>query len=274
MNAEDTPFSVLMSLYNKESASNLEECFRSLKIQTLLANEIIVVIDGEINSDLQDVLNRWEFKLPLKIFPLQRNVGLGNALNIGLKKCSFEIVLRMDTDDICYPNRFEIQIEYLISHPEVTVLGTAINEFDKDGLTGQRSAITGHENIIAYSKKRNPINHMTVAFRKSKIIEAGGYQHHQYMEDYNLWLRLISMNQKFENITEPLVYARVGDGMLARRKGIDYVKSEYSLWKLKRALGIDSGYSAFGIFILRVTPRLMPIKILSIIYKKLRVRVA
>lgn len=274
MSAEDASFSVLMSLYNKESASNLEACFDSLRLQTLLANEIILVIDGEINIELQDVLNRWKTKLPLKIYPLQKNVGLGNALNIGLKKCTFEVVLRMDTDDICCPNRFEVQIKYLISHPDVTVLGTAINEFDKDGVTGQRFAITGNDNIIAYSKKRNPINHMTVAFRKSKIIEAGGYQHHQFMEDYNLWLRLISMNQKFENITEPLVYARVGEGMLERRKGVDYIKSEYRLWKLKRLLGIDSGYSAFGIFILRVIPRLMPINILSVIYKTLRVKVA
>lgn len=273
MSVDGKLFSVLMSLYNKESPYNLEECLDSLSKQTLPASEIFLVIDGEINNNLQRVLEKWKFKLPLKIHPIKQNVGLGTALNIGLNQCSNEIIFRMDTDDICDPIRFEQQYNYLLKHPELAVLGTAINEFDNNGITGKRFTVSGHDNIVAFSRKRNPINHMTVVFRKSIIIDAGGYQHHLFMEDYNLWLRLISKNERFENLSDSLVFARVGKGMLERRKGIEYIKSEYQLWNLKRNLNIDSGLPAFLVFIIRVIPRVMPRKILSFMYMMLRKQV-
>lgn len=273
MKSESEYFSVLMSLYNKETSENLEECLESLYKQTLHANEIVIVIDGPINEGLTKVLKKWTSELPLKIHPISNNVGLGKALNIGLEQCSNDIIFRMDTDDICYPMRFEIQYSYFRKHPDLTVLGTAINEFDECGISGERFTVSGHENIVAFSRKRNPMNHMTVVFRKSKVIDAGGFQHHLFMEDYNLWLRLISRQERFDNISKPLVLARVGKGMLERRKGTQYIKSEYQLWKLKQKLKIDSGISAFFVFITRVIPRMLPTIMLSTIYKILRLQV-
>ncbi|MDP1086604.1 amylovoran biosynthesis protein AmsE, partial [Klebsiella pneumoniae] len=68
-----------------------------------------------------------------------------------------------------------------------------------------------HEDIVKFAQKRSPFNHMTVAYKKSVIDKVGGYQHHLYMEDYNLWLRVIGAGYKVGNHPNVLLYARVGN---------------------------------------------------------------
>lgn len=265
-----TNFSVLMSLYNNEKSSYLDDCFNSLFVQTLLPTEIVLVLDGPINDSLMRVIDKWKERLPIKIFPIAINVGLGNALNYGLSKCCNDLICRMDTDDICNAERFEKQIDYLIKHQNICVLGSAIREFNKENNESIRFSKVGHCNIVQYAKKRNPLNHMSVAFRKKHILAVGGYHHHLYMEDYNLWLRLIAAGYELDNLEEPLVNARVGEEMISRRKGWRYIRSEFKLYCLKKQLGIDSGVSAFSTLLLRTIPRVLPQYILSKIYTVLR----
>ncbi|MGQ7807084.1 glycosyltransferase [Hafnia alvei] len=265
-------FSVLMSLYAKENINSLNECFKSLSEQSLLADEIICVYDGAISKELDDIVVLWSHVLNIKIIKLENNVGLGQALNEGLKYCSYDIIARMDTDDICCYNRFEMQIKKMIMDPKISVLGTDIIEFDNDlvNVTGHRRVPKSYHDIISYSRIKNPFNHMTVVFRKKDILNVGGYQHHPYMEDYNLWLRVISAGLVVENLPEVLVYARVGKGMLKRRSGLSYIKSEYELAKLKVNLNVQSIPSALTYFFLRSLPRLLPLSVLSYIYKSNR----
>ncbi|WP_260863433.1 glycosyltransferase [Citrobacter sp. Marseille-Q6884] len=263
-------FSVLISLYNNEKSSYLDDCFNSLFIQTLPASEIVLVLDGPISKNLMTVVEKWKGKLPLKIFPITVNVGLGKALNYGLNKCCNDIVCRMDTDDICIPERFEKQINYLVKHPDLCALGSAIQEFNGKDKGKIRFSKAGHNNIVNYAKRRNPLNHMTVVFRKKYVLDVGGYLHHLYMEDYNLWLRLISAGYELDNLEEPLVNARVGEGMIKRRKGWRYIQSEYKLYMLKKQLGIDLGISAFSVLLIRASPRILPQCILSKLYFFLR----
>ena len=122
MNSFDE-FNVLLSLYKNESPDNLDACFQSISTQSLKRFKIILVIDGPISSELNEVVGKWKSLLPIKIINLERNVGLGNALNIGLKYCSCDYVFRMDTDDICHPDRFSIQFSYLRKHPDIDLLG-------------------------------------------------------------------------------------------------------------------------------------------------------
>lgn len=111
---------------------------------------------------------------------------------------------------------------------------------------------------------------MTVAYRKSAVLAAGGYQHHLYMEDYNLWLRMLAQGTKVANMSESLVLVRAGDEMYRRRRGGVYVKSEWQLARLKIRLKIQSAVSAYACFILRSAPRLLPSRFLAWIYKFLR----
>lgn len=264
-------FSLLMSLYIKESPEYLNDCFNSVFCnQTIKPKEIVLVLDGPITEDLSNIINFWSKKIKsiLKVIKLEQNVGLGNALNIGLRNCSNEWVFRMDTDDICKPDRFEKQLAFIESNPDVVLFGGQVLEFENEPNDFQvlKSVPTTNEEIRLFSQKRCPFNHMTVAYKKSIILELGGYQHHLFMEDYNLWLRVIGAGYKVANLADTVLYARVGNGMYARRKGLEYIKSEKQLLNLKKDLKLQNPLYANMLFLIRSMFRLMPSALLVKIY--------
>ncbi|WP_180177235.1 glycosyltransferase [Acinetobacter sp. YH12039] len=267
-------FSVLLSLYHKENLLALEQCFQSIwKDQTIQPNEIILVLDGPIGEELSQCVKKWQQIIgkPLNVIPLSQNVGLGKALNKGLEHCSNEWVFRMDTDDICKPDRFEKQIQFIRHNPNVVLFGGQILEFDQtpDDSAVIKSVPTTHDDIKEFAQKRCPFNHMTVAYKKSVITELGGYQHHLFMEDYNLWLRVIGKGYEVANLSDIILYARVGNGMHARRKGLEYIKSEKQLLKLKKDLKLQRPIHANILFLIRSTFRLLPSSLLGKIYNSL-----
>ncbi|ENL8515905.1 glycosyltransferase [Providencia rettgeri] len=265
-------FSVLLSLYDKENPTFLNECLQSLQDQTLHSEQIVIIFDGYINPSLEAVVNSFQSKLPIEIIKLKKNVGLGMALNEGLKHCKFDLVARMDTDDVCMRNRFEKQINYMHNNPKVAITGSAIDEYDETlkNCLFTRKTKSQHLDIMNYAKYRSPFNHMTVVFRKSVVLKAGGYLHHLFMEDYNLWLRILAIGSISYNFDESLVIARTGISMIKRRKGKQYIKSELKLARLKYQLSFNGMFSSIIIFLLRVSPRLLPSTALLKIYKILR----
>ena len=264
-------FSILLSLYHKEKVEYLEKCFESIwDQQTLKPNEIVLVLDGPIGEGLTKSVEHWQQKLGniLKIVTLAENVGLGKALNEGLKHCTNEWVFRMDTDDICTPDRFSKQVAFIKENPDGVLFGGQILEFDNtphDSAVIKTVPVT-HEDIKKFAKKRCPFNHMTVAYKRSVIQELGGYQHHLFMEDYNLWLRVIGAGYKVANLPDVILYARVGNGMHARRKGLEYIKSEKKLLDLKKELKLQHPIHANMLFLIRSMFRLLPSTMLGKIY--------
>ncbi|AOQ00564.1 amylovoran biosynthesis protein AmsE [Enterobacter hormaechei subsp. hoffmannii] len=267
-----TDFSVLMSIYSREKVEYLRSCLDSLAKQTSPANEIIIVIDGPISDKLNNEIAMWSEKLPIKTVNIKENVGLGSALNIGLQYCSNDLVARMDTDDICEQNRFSLQLSKFNENVNLQLLGGAIEEYDESMtiVKGIRKTPENYADILAFAKKRNPFNHMTVMFKKSIIQEVGGYQHHLFMEDYNLWLRVLASGRIVQNLSDVLVKVRGGDGMIKRRKGTAYIKSEIQLFHLKNKLKIVRWYNGLITLALRVFVRLLPLSILRDIYSYMR----
>ncbi|ENO2071127.1 TPA: glycosyltransferase [Escherichia coli] len=265
-------FSVLLSLYYKESALFLHDCLESIASNTCAPDQIVIVFDGYISDDLLHVVNEFSSRLPIDIVRLSNNVGLGKALNHGLQYCRNELIFRMDTDDICLPERFALQLSYMKSHPEVVLLGSAIEEFDNTMKIrqGKRFSVIYHEDIKKFAKKRNPFNHMTVVFRKSVIEKLSGYQHHYLMEDYNLWLRILAADYRTHNLSEVLVNVRAGRNMLCRRKGYSYIKSEILLAKLKYELQLDNLTGVIYTGVIRIIPRILPVSLLKLVYNILR----
>lgn len=212
-------FSVLMSVYSREKPQYLRMAFDSIFNQSLMATEVVLVEDGKLTIELDNVISEYENKYSnLKVLRYECNRGLGKALNDGLAQCSYDLVLRMDTDDICRKDRFEIQINYMTEHPEIDVLGTNIFEFKDNINENMRIKKMPQGSIInSYILKRNPLNHMTVCFRKKAVLECGGYKELLYLEDYYLWVRMFLANKKIENINDELVYARIGNGFEKRR---------------------------------------------------------
>ncbi len=264
-------FSVLLSLYKKEHSLYLKQCLDSLFSQTLLPTEIILVKDGPLTEDLNTVVEDYEkdFSI-LKIIPLEKNVGLGRALNEGLKHCSYNLIARMDTDDIAKPYRFQKQIEVFQKHPEIDVCGAWIEEFqgNTDNVTSIRKLPKLHNDILEYTKIRNPINHPVVMFRKSAVLDAGGYQHFPLFEDYYLWVRMLKNGAKFYNIQESLLYFRTSPDMFKRRGGWKYAMNEYRFQKTMFNMNIIS-YKQFILNVMARFPvRIAPNQLRSWLYKK------
>lgn len=264
-------FSVLLSIYHKETPTFLNQCFTSIwDEQALKPTEIVLVKDGELTTELEQVISAWQEKMGsvLNIVALEQNVGLGKALNAGLVQCSYDWVFRMDTDDICVRERFQKQMDFIQKNSDIVLFGGQVLEFDENQEQADTLKSVPVENyqIKQFSQKRNPFNHMTVAYKKDIILKLGGYQHHLFMEDYNLWLRVIGAGYKVANLSDVLVYVRVGNGMHARRRGWQYIQSEKQLLDLKLKLKIQPIIPTVILFLARSFTRLLPASLLQIIY--------
>lgn len=229
-------FSVLMSVYKNDNPEYLIQAINSITLEQIVKpNEIIIVVDGLIPIELEEVLEQYKEKCDyLKTVYLKENRGLGEALKVGLEHCTYNIVARMDSDDISVPNRFEKQIREFEKNNEIDIVGGQIYEFidNKENIICSREVPLENKKIYKYAKKRCPFNHVTVMFKKDKILNCGGYLSWYNNEDYYLWIRMMENKAKFKNIPEFLVYVRVGDAMYQRRGGIKYFKSEYRIAKI------------------------------------------
>lgn len=205
-------FSVLLSTFYKDSPEYLSLALESLVNQALPAAEVVFVEDGPLTKDLYTVLESYQMKLPLVRVPLKENKGLGFALNIGLEKCSYDIVIRMDADDICYRDRFKLQYEYLSNNPDVDILGGWAHDIDPQGnIISERKYPTSHDDIYRLMWT-NPLIHPAVAFRKSKILSIGSYDPAVVRrQDYDLWIRAAVHGLRIENLPHFLIKYRFTD---------------------------------------------------------------
>ena len=265
-------FSVLMSVYYKESPKFLYEALESILTQTVMPSEIVCIKDGLLTEGLEAVLNEFSTKYEdmFKFIGFDENKGLGYALRIGVEECSYEIIARMDTDDIARKDRFEKQLN-IINEQNVDIVGSNILEFDGniDNIISRRDVPSTFEAIKEYAKKRNPFNHMTVMYKKAAVLKAGNYKEFLWFEDYNLWIRMIVSGAKMYNINEALVYARTGTAMFERRGGLKYVKKEYSMQKDMQRLKFISKYRFVINVLERAVIRVIPNKLRKLVYMKL-----
>lgn len=266
-------FSVLMPVYIKENPKYLQESLESVLNQTYAANEIVLVKDGALTNELDSIIEKYKLEnnKSFKVIEIEENVGLGKALNIGLKHCSNEIVARMDSDDICVKDRFEKQIKVFENNEDVHLVGSYISEFttDKEVIENIRTVPINYEEIIKYSKRRNPLNHMTVMYKRDAVLDSGNYQESYLTEDYNLWVRMLAKGYKAINIPESLVMARCNKDTYKRRGGIRYIKSEYSLQRKFLKMKYINFYEFVRNLIIRTTVRIMPNLIREKIYNSL-----
>ncbi len=264
-------FSVLMSVYKKEKPEYLKFALDSVIKQTLAPTEIVLVKDGPLTDSLNEVIKDYQTKHSFfKVIELKKNVGLGKSLNEGMRHCSFDFVARMDTDDCCEQKRFEKQFSVLTKKPELDVIGSCIHEYDEDlnNIMSTRSVPETDSEIKNYMKKRNPLNHVSIIYRRDKVLAAGGYIDCPYFEDYYLWCRMAKNGCIFYNIQEPLVKVRAGAGMIKRRGGFSYIKKaiyfEKEILKL-RTIGLPRFfYNSF----VRMVVALFPSNLRQIFYLK------
>lgn len=268
-------FSVLMSIYNKECPHRLKESLDSIVNQSVLPNEIVIVKDGPLNENLEQVLNLFQNhnRTLFKIVSLDKNYGLGYALSKGLENCSNDIVARMDSDDICALNRFERQLQVMVEG-DFDIIGTNIQEFDKfpgDQRTYRRLPEI-EKDIVSFSRFRNPFNHPTVMFRKKIAIDAGNYSaNYMFFEDWHLFVRMIRNGSKVYNIQEILLFFRVSDRLdvIKRRSGFKYLCYEYKFSKFLLFSKHINIIQWFFYLITKLPMRLLPPSLLKWVYYKI-----
>ena len=272
MESNDIKFSVLMSVYFKESPSYLEAALSSVFTQTVMPDEVVLVEDGPLTSELDETINKFENEYPniLKVVKFETNRGLGQALHDGLLECSNEIVFRMDTDDIAHKDRFEKQFK-IFKEKNVDAVGSNITEYDETMTTETSKRVVPEldKDIKTMAKARNPINHMTIGFKKQSVIESGNYLDMMYFEDYYLWVRMMSKGYKFYNIQEELIDVRGGNDMIKRRGGKKYIKPIINFEKAILKLGYISKFEFFKNVIQRVIVSLIPNSFRFFVYKKI-----
>lgn len=264
--AEQKKYSVLMSLYKKENPEYLRIAIDSMLNQTVAPDEIVLVEDGPLTDELYAVLDDYPMLHRVKN---EINLGLGLALNVGLKKCRNELVARMDTDDCSKPERCEKQLQRFLEKPYLAIVGSHIDEFigDTSNVISQRIVPTTSEEIYKFAKKRSAFNHPAVMYSKTAVLENNGYVDLKRNQDVDLFGRMQFKGYKAENIDEALLWFRSSDELAKRRKSWQntwsYIATIRKFWKM--------GYSSFTDYaivgIAQTGMYLMPIKLQNYIYK-------
>lgn len=220
-------FSVLLPVYYADNPLHFDLSIKSIFSSTVIPSELVIVEDGPLPSSLNVVVKKYCRLYPdfIKLVKLDKNKGLGEALNCGVRACSQGLIARMDADDICQKDRFEKQLEVFEKDKNIAIVGSNIDEYDDDmvNLIGYRIVPEKNDDIKKFLRKRNPFNHMSVMFRKNAVMMVGGYLPMDGFEDYYLWCRLLKEYDGY-NIQESLVKVRGGDSMYKRRGGKSYAK--------------------------------------------------
>lgn len=265
--AKSQKYSVLMSLYKKEKPEYLRLAIDSMINQTVPPDEIVIVEDGPLTDELYAVLDEYPILHRVKN---ETNLGLGLALNVGLKKCKNELVARMDTDDCSKPERCEKQLLRFSEKPYLAIVGSHIDEFvgDVSNVISQRVVPTTTKEIYDYAKRRSAFNHPAVMYSKTAVLDAGGYADLKRNQDVDLFGRMQFLGYKAENIDEALLWFRSSDELAKRRKSWQntwsYIATIRKFWKMGYSSFVD--YAMVGIA--QTGMYLMPVKLQNFVYRK------
>ncbi len=249
-------FSVSICVYDGDDAQNFDTALASIFSQTAVPDEVVLVVDGPVNSRICSVIDKYESRFEtLKVVRLPENQGHGNARRAGLDNCTHDLIAVMDADDICLSDRFEKQLDTFKNHPDLDIVGGNITEFieNPENIVGKRIVPESDAEIKKYLKTRCPMNLVTVMFRKASVEAVGGFIDWYCEEDYYLWARMMLSGQKFANISDILVNVRVGEDMYRRRGGIKYFKSEAKFQKYL----LDNRIISFSTYFVNVVKRVI-----------------
>lgn len=268
--------SVLISVYYKEKPEYLQEALESILNQTYMPSQIVIIKDGEVTQELENVLNIYKEKFYnlIDIYKLEEHLGLGEALKFGVNKCKYEYIARMDSDDMAVKDRFEKQVEYLKENPQVDILGGYIEEYDEElkKLIDIRKIPLSNKEIRKKLKIISPFNHGTVIFKKQKVLEAGNYNN-CIMEDYDLWARMILKNAQTANLAKVLIKSRTGKTMYRKRSTKKYIQGIYqierNLLNYKIINKVEYFYNVITRILIAKTPISMKIWIYPHIIRKI-----
>jgi glycosyltransferase involved in cell wall biosynthesis len=250
-----------MAVYNKENPEYLRQSFDSILNQTLPAKELVLVCDGPLTASLDALIDAYagRHKDFFRVIRLKEHAGLGPALREGLIHCGYEYIARMDSDDISRPDRCEKQLACMQERRLDLCSGT-IAEFtdNPEAIFARRVLPVQHEALVRFARRRSPMNHPCVMFRRSKVMDAGNYRNMFQFEDYDLWIRMIQQGARLGNLPETLLYVRIGQRMYRRRGGFNYAKAIACFWQTVYRQGFINLFEFFLVITSRIAVSLFP----------------
>lgn len=241
----------------------------SLLAQTHPAAEVVIVSDGPVSAAVEEVVSTFSDAYPrltpahsaVTLVQLPQNQGAAYAFQAGVEQAHHDVIARLDSDDAAAPERFAVQFSTLVASPQITALGTALMEVHNSAITtlpaprweevtrasmdawhnlpqSLRTLPRTHDQLRRYVAINSPLNHPSVMVRKAPVLEVGGYVPAgqtpvPFMEDYDLWARLLAAGRVLHNLEEPLTFFRTSDAMFERRTGQHMLAAE---WQLQRNL--------------------------------------
>jgi glycosyltransferase involved in cell wall biosynthesis len=253
--------SLLLPVWAGDRPEFLADAFRSsVDEQTRRPDQVVIVRDGPVPAALTERIAELAAAspVPVDVVELEQNVGLGPALDAGLAACRYDVVARMDADDISLPHRFAVQLPVIESGADV--VGAGLVEFadDPEEIGALRAVPTDPDEIRSRARFATPFHHPTVVYRRTLVMDVGGYTDFAKMEDYLLWAKLILAGARVANVAEPLVKYRVGAGAYARRGGLALLRAELGLQRRFRALGFTTRAQWARNLVVRGGYRLVP----------------
>lgn len=265
-------YSVLMTVYKKDNPEYFKKSILSILNQSKLTNDFVIVKDGPITSELQKIICFFVKEYPglINEVNLKKNLGLGLALNEGLKVCKNDIVARMDADDISLNTRCEQQLKEFEKDSELDIIGCSVNEFigNENNVVSTRTVPETHEEICRFAKQRDPFNHPTVMYRKSKVLACGGYKDLRKNQDTDLWIRMLISGCKGKNITQSLLLFRFNEDTYKRRKNWTNTKLLIAIRYNAFKVGFSSLFDFIKICTVQFSIYIMPIRFEKWIYQK------
>ena len=263
-------FSLLLCTYKNDNPMHLNECLDSILSSTIQPSEMIIVKDGPLTQELDEVLTRTVFPFETNTIQLPNHQTQGLARREGVLAAKHNWISLMDSDDVLVPDRFEIQLASIDENPEIDIVGGQIAEFDTSPTKTHsvRKVPTSHTEIVSYAKKRNPFNAMTVMFKKRLALLSGNFRYFPGFEDYDLWVRMMKNGAFCQNCKEVLVYVRTGEGMYKRRRGLHYIRRELRMQILLMRTGMTTKQQFVKNLLVRIPSRLLSTRTLERLYKK------
>ena len=297
-------FSVIMSIYKSDQPELVRVALDSLLQQTLLPNEIVIVGDGPVPAELEQVVSSFKCQVSkirttpnpsfakggdlvpedrkesletrnqkpetiVTYLPQEKNGGLGEAMRIAAEAAKYDYLARMDSDDICLPDRLEKQMKCFEEDPVLSLVGGMITEFDgePENIIAKRILPLEDAEIKRMMRGRCAVNHVTVIFKKADLMKSGNYQPFWKQEDHYLWARMMEHGCKFRNIPDGVVNVRSGKDQIARRGGLRFYKSVVRVfWYMYRHGLISFGYFLYICMVRGIVQVLMPNRLRTWVY--------
>lgn len=256
---------VILPVYKNDVVPYVHLSISSILSQTYKDDIALYIgVDGPVGEDLSSYLKEYESK-GVNVQWYNENRGLAMVLNDLLylaHKDGFEYIARMDADDISTPDRIEKQMNYLISHPDIDVVGGSIEEIDENGNSRDKTIVypETHQDCYNFFAKRNPHAHPAVLFRWSYFEKAGCMYRPEYRQnqDTMLWVDGMSKGTQHANIPDVVLRFRYTDALFKkRRNGWAFAKKQLEDRKMiNKTLGYGLGASLFGyaMFCMLVSP--------------------